>query len=633
MSLHLLAGDAESFPATFPLAAAPVVSPELSGLPARKEPGSPQHSQRAIFMLMAQLGSESTKLDVDSMELAECTRFVEELGGLQRQLEGARIAAISRIGKLERLAKQDPTGRAAKEISKQLGESRTVWDFVERSGKQSREGVRNDIRRAEAASELYPRFGSAMRAGTISADHLDVLRSLLTTPQLKEAATAGESFLLEHAVNEPVGEFRKTVKAWKFQVSPRAAEQQVRREARDETFSIFRENGGYRLSGWLSALNGTIVDQTLRETIGVPAKDDRRSVGQRNAEALVGMAQSVTARASTAKQPTAKQPTATQPEEGNSHSGRVASRGSARFQTLVHVPLSTLIQTEEAIHTGCGHLNHIGTASAVAARENHPGASGMSEAPSPDIYPLEGTRSLARAHAISEPVPSSGAIPSSRAVASSGAIPTVTGAPRCPVSGEGLGGRGRCLDGRADVSTEVRDRLGEIRSRIRAGVCPDLLEALPPATLTDGTPLAPSQLARMLCDSGISRVVFSAYGEPLDASKAQRRFSATQEKAIIARDRTCRYPGCARGVEYAEIHHAHEWDRGGPTVVDNAVLLCFHHHQYVHREDIVITHHAGGFIFTRKGGEIIGVRHHEAKNLVSSPGVPVQVVPGAGACL
>ena len=76
-----------------------------------------------------------------------------------------------------------------------------MWDFVERSGKQSREGVRNDIRRAEAASELYPRFGSAMRAGTISADHLDVLRSLLTTPQLKEAATAGESFLLEQLQN------------------------------------------------------------------------------------------------------------------------------------------------------------------------------------------------------------------------------------------------------------------------------------------------------------------------------------------------------------------------------------------------------------------------------------------------
>ena len=201
--------------------------------------------------------------------------------------------------------------------------------------------------------------------------------------------------------------------------------------------------------------------------------------------------------------------------------------------------------------------------------------------------------------------------PSGESRLSDGGIPTVTNVPRCPVTGSGIGGRGRCLEEREEITGKLRETLGAMRARIKAGVCPDLLEGLPPATLSDGTALAPSQFARMLCDSGISRVVLSAHGEPLDASRAQRRFSVTQEKAILARDRTCRYPGCTRGVEYSEIHHAQEWEEGGPTIVDNAVLLCFHHHQHIHSEHIIITHHAGGFVFTKPSGEIVGIRRHE----------------------
>ncbi len=189
---------------------------------------------------------------------------------------------------------------------------------------------------------------------------------------------------------------------------------------------------------------------------------------------------------------------------------------------------------------------------------------------------------------------------------------SLTALPPCPVSGYGIGGQGQCLDGRERLTAEVNHELGTIKSLIKAGVCPDALENFEPATLTDGTPLAPSQLARMMCSSGISRVVFSAHGEPLDASRSQRRFSSTQEKAIISRDRSCRYPGCGRGLDMCEIHHAHTWHDGGATTTDNGLLLCFHHHQYIHSEHIIITHHAGGFVFTRPNGKVIGIRRHES---------------------
>ena len=532
---------------------------EVAGVGELGSMGRSSDATESMLARMVELAMAVEGLDFDSLALRDCRRLMEGLGRLQRHLDGARVAAITRMTAIQNLAKEEPSGQAAKEMSKDLGDARTIHDVVEMSGKYSRERARNDIRRAEAINELYPAFGAAMRAGSVSADHVDVLRSLLTTSQLRIAAAADEEFLLKHAQSEPVTEFRKTVKAWKFRVSPRSAEHQVRRETREEAFSIFRDSGGYRLSGWLSVLNGTMVDQAIRELVGVPSKDDRRSVPQRNAEALIGMAQAVGGLAD--------------PGSGGVKAPlrRATGRSSARFQTLVHVPLSTLIQTEKAIHSGCTHLEHSNVRDFSESRDApggtvRSGAGGSAE-------PME---------------------------------------PHCPVTGGGLGRQGRCLDDRADVTAELAKKLGEIRTTIRGGVFPDLLEGLSPATLTDGTPLAPSQLARILCDSGISRVVFSARGEPLDASRAQRRFSVTQEKAIIARDRTCRYPGCGRGVEFAEIHHAHEWDRGGATVTDNAVLLCFHHHQYIHSEHIVITHHAGGFVFTGKEGRIIGVRRHEA---------------------
>ena len=592
-------------------------------------------SFESVARLMDELSEASKRLELES--LTECTGFLERLGDLQRSLDGARCAAVSTVARIQKEAQAQPTGQAAKEVKKELGESRTIWDVVEKTGKQSREKTRHDIRRAEAATELYPRFGAALRAGGISVDHLDVLRSVAASPELKERARADEVALLERALVESPDRFRMTLKAWKFRVSPRAAEQQVKREAKEEKVNFFRADEGFRISGWLSALNGMIVDEALRSVVGVPGKDDRRSGAQRTAEALVGMARVVVGMGGGASgtdgelgvasrragdaadisvswdgrelatscdgaaggpaigavgQPAGQWVAgrAVDRSTGTKRETNPVTRRSPRFQTLVHVPLSTLVETTKAIERGCDHVHHLERALSVE-RE-------VSVERTMDSEGENGARSVM-------------GTPSGESRLSDGGIPTVTNVPRCPVTGSGIGGRGMCLDSREEATGELHEALGAIRARIKAGVCPDLLEGLPPATLSDGTALAPSQFARMLCDSGISRVVLSAHGEPLDASRAQRRFSVTQEKAILARDRTCRYPGCTRGVEYAEIHHVQEWEDGGPTIVDNAVLLCFHHHQHIHSEHIIITHHAGGFVFTKPGGEIVGIRRHE----------------------
>src|SRR5262249_52899598 len=53
-------------------------------------------------------------------------------------------------------------------------------------------------------------------------------------------------------------------------------------------------------------------------------------------------------------------------------------------------------------------------------------------------------------------------------------------------------------------------------------------------------------------------------------------------RAVGARDRGCRFPGC--GVRHAQGHHLRHWADGGPTRLDNLALLCRRHHRAVHEE-------------------------------------------------
>ena len=48
---------------------------------------------------------------------------------------------------------------------------------------------------------------------------------------------------------------------------------------------------------------------------------------------------------------------------------------------------------------------------------------------------------------------------------------------------------------------------------------------------------------------------------------------------LLARDRTCRFPGCGRSGQLADIDHAQSWESGGETNPANLGLLCRRHHR------------------------------------------------------
>jgi hypothetical protein len=110
-----------------------------------------------------------------------------------------------------------------------------------------------------------------------------------------------------------------------------------------------------------------------------------------------------------------------------------------------------------------------------------------------------------------------------------------------------------------------------------------------PAMLEDGTPVAMSELARVLCDCEMTRIVMSAEGLPLDVGRTKRLVTAAQRRAVIARDGQCVWNGCEQHASRCEVHHIRWWDRDhGATSVTNATLLCKHHHSETHRLDLTI---------------------------------------------
>jgi hypothetical protein len=87
---------------------------------------------------------------------------------------------------------------------------------------------------------------------------------------------------------------------------------------------------------------------------------------------------------------------------------------------------------------------------------------------------------------------------------------------------------------------------------------------------------------RLSCDASITRVVLSADSEPLDVGRRTPVVPAGMRRALVIRDRHCRFPGCDRPPSYCDAHHIVHWGKGGRTSLENLTLLCRRHHRLVH---------------------------------------------------
>jgi hypothetical protein len=91
----------------------------------------------------------------------------------------------------------------------------------------------------------------------------------------------------------------------------------------------------------------------------------------------------------------------------------------------------------------------------------------------------------------------------------------------------------------------------------------------------------PATVARELAADGKWRkfITDPTTGNLLDFGRESYLPPQALRDFLLARDKTCRFPGCRRSGIKGEIDHAIPWEEGGETSPKNLGLLCKRHHQ------------------------------------------------------
>jgi hypothetical protein len=104
----------------------------------------------------------------------------------------------------------------------------------------------------------------------------------------------------------------------------------------------------------------------------------------------------------------------------------------------------------------------------------------------------------------------------------------------------------------------------------------------------DRGPITAASAARLACGGTLVGALIDDRGDVLALGRSRRLASSRQRLALSARDLHCQFPTCARRTGL-EAHHIHMWSEGGPTDLDNLLLLCRSHHIAVHEHRLRIT--------------------------------------------
>ena len=137
----------------------------------------------------------------------------------------------------------------------------------------------------------------------------------------------------------------------------------------------------------------------------------------------------------------------------------------------------------------------------------------------------------------------------------------------------------------------------------QAGAPPSLGRGAPPAQTGHGTFLTARQVLALCCGAQVGAIRWRD-GLPLGLGRTARTEPPGLRRALEARDRRCRWPGCEALAAWATAHHIRPWSRGGATSLAGLALFCHvHHHHFIHTLGWVITGNPNGTLhFTHPGG-------------------------------
>lgn len=152
---------------------------------------------------------------------------------------------------------------------------------------------------------------------------------------------------------------------------------------------------------------------------------------------------------------------------------------------------------------------------------------------------------------------------------------------------------------RVTIDVDLHDLHTAFGGMLRTTGCPE------------GTPLGRQSVRRLLCDAEINAAIVTgarprctcgcphcgcddgsptlddllreAAKEVLYVGRAHRVVTPRQRRALETREQgRCSRPGCGVPAARCRAHHVVHWEDGGPTDVDNCVLVCDRHHHDLH---------------------------------------------------
>jgi hypothetical protein len=123
--------------------------------------------------------------------------------------------------------------------------------------------------------------------------------------------------------------------------------------------------------------------------------------------------------------------------------------------------------------------------------------------------------------------------------------------------------------------------------------------------LQHGPSVAAETARRLACDASMVEIVEDENGGPVAVGRKTRTISTPLRRLLDARDKGCRFPGCAN-KRYIDVHHIEHWANGGETKPSNLVSLCGFHHRAVHEGGIRFERLDDGALrFVKPNGDVI----------------------------
>ncbi|TQM09965.1 HNH endonuclease [Pseudonocardia kunmingensis] len=122
------------------------------------------------------------------------------------------------------------------------------------------------------------------------------------------------------------------------------------------------------------------------------------------------------------------------------------------------------------------------------------------------------------------------------------------------------------------------------------------------ARIAGGPEIAAPTAERLACDARVQLLLDDREGNRMYLGRSRRLATPAQITALMARDgERCQFPGCTH-TRYLQAHHVRHWLHGGPTDIDNLVLICSFHHLAIHDHGYRIHRRPGRWEFLRPDG-------------------------------